>query len=254
MPDIAIDTPGEYLLLNYYLLQAEVRVSGYLITPEGQVLLGSRILKTIVDPADVGKDINQWSVVTRALRSLALRDGLAEEGWTACGESNLLFRPTTSGPQVCYLFCEEHPSLSRRASMFKDGELSRQLVAYQLTPFGRLPIEVSDIVAGRQAAQDERFAARLERQGWQRILGLPSFFQRPAEPRRGSASPAAPTARPSTCPGCGAAVSRGKFCGSCGRSLEPRSCRSCHAALDAGSRFCVQCGAAVMDAADPDRG
>jgi len=45
------------------------------------------------------------------------------------------------------------------------------------------------------------------------------------------------------CPSCGAQTQGGKFCLECGASLLPKTeCPSCHAKLQAGAKFCAECG------------
>lgn len=45
-----------------------------------------------------------------------------------------------------------------------------------------------------------------------------------------------------TCPVCGRPAGTGKFCQSCGTSLQARKCPNCGAALTSGTRFCGECG------------
>lgn len=53
-----------------------------------------------------------------------------------------------------------------------------------------------------------------------------------------------PTSNEIQCPACGAAAA-GRFCASCGVSLEPVACIGCEAPLAAGARFCHRCGRPV---------
>jgi ribosomal protein L32 len=47
----------------------------------------------------------------------------------------------------------------------------------------------------------------------------------------------------SSCPHCGAKVSSGKFCPECGKPLATEKlCTNCGAKIDAGARFCGECG------------
>ena len=46
-----------------------------------------------------------------------------------------------------------------------------------------------------------------------------------------------------SCPHCGANVSGGKFCPECGKPLAAEKfCKNCGAKMDAGARFCAECG------------
>jgi membrane protease subunit (stomatin/prohibitin family) len=46
-----------------------------------------------------------------------------------------------------------------------------------------------------------------------------------------------------SCPGCGAANARGKFCSECGEPLSlTRSCEGCSAEIPSGAKFCPECG------------
>lgn len=47
------------------------------------------------------------------------------------------------------------------------------------------------------------------------------------------------------CPACGKPSNPGKFCQSCGASLEVKKCSRCGAVLAAGVRFCGECGTKV---------
>jgi membrane protease subunit (stomatin/prohibitin family) len=63
--------------------------------------------------------------------------------------------------------------------------------------------------------------------------------------KAGGASPAAPqTAGLVACPSCSAQVAPGKFCASCGKSLEAakRFCAQCGGELAGGAKFCSGCG------------
>lgn len=45
------------------------------------------------------------------------------------------------------------------------------------------------------------------------------------------------------CPGCGAKVGPGKFCGECGKELRPKDvCGACGAKMAAAAKFCGECG------------
>ncbi|MFS4518059.1 double zinc ribbon domain-containing protein [Delftia tsuruhatensis] len=45
------------------------------------------------------------------------------------------------------------------------------------------------------------------------------------------------------CPGCHASIaSSSRFCPQCGGAVLPQACRSCNASHPAGARFCGQCG------------
>ena len=52
------------------------------------------------------------------------------------------------------------------------------------------------------------------------------------------------TASPGTasCPACGAQAGPGKFCESCGMSLDAQVCKHCKKPIRAGARFCAECG------------
>ncbi len=46
------------------------------------------------------------------------------------------------------------------------------------------------------------------------------------------------------CPVCGAQAKGVKFCESCGANLQPtQKCKSCNAVIEAGAKFCGECGA-----------
>jgi hypothetical protein len=45
------------------------------------------------------------------------------------------------------------------------------------------------------------------------------------------------------CPGCGAKVGAGKFCGECGKELRPKdACGACGAKMAPAAKFCGECG------------
>ncbi len=64
-----------------------------------------------------------------------------------------------------------------------------------------------------------------------------------------------PTSSEIQCPACGA-VAAGRFCASCGVSLEPVACVGCESPLAPGARFCHRCGRPVAGSpiSPPPRG
>lgn len=53
--------------------------------------------------------------------------------------------------------------------------------------------------------------------------------------------------RAASCPHCGAHAQGSKFCPECGKPLQSKTeCPSCHAHLEAGAKFCGECGAKVV--------
>jgi hypothetical protein len=54
-----------------------------------------------------------------------------------------------------------------------------------------------------------------------------------------------------TCPQCGSAEAKGKFCSNCGAALAGAACRSCAAPLTPGAKFCHACATPVSGAAAP---
>jgi predicted amidophosphoribosyltransferase len=48
--------------------------------------------------------------------------------------------------------------------------------------------------------------------------------------------------RQTMCPQCGKPAGEGKFCNNCGAPLSLTKCPRCGAAINAGARFCGECG------------
>jgi hypothetical protein len=53
------------------------------------------------------------------------------------------------------------------------------------------------------------------------------------------------TQRQTLCPACGKPAGEGKFCNNCGAPLGLAKCSRCGAGINAGARFCGECGAKI---------
>jgi predicted amidophosphoribosyltransferase len=51
--------------------------------------------------------------------------------------------------------------------------------------------------------------------------------------------------RQTLCPKCGKPAGEGKFCNNCGAPLALTKCPQCGANINAGARFCGECGAKI---------
>jgi predicted amidophosphoribosyltransferase len=51
--------------------------------------------------------------------------------------------------------------------------------------------------------------------------------------------------RQTLCPKCGKPAGEGKFCNNCGAPLALTKCPQCGVSINAGARFCGECGAKI---------